>query len=179
MKQAMCYICGIFILTAVTGTPVFAQQKAAVKESVQVSAQDKQAAEEAISQLPHEPEAMAEPAEYSSNVVVMKLKDGVRPEEILQQAGINTISIEEVKYSLPSEKLVEAGAKKQTLEKNSDGWYWCMGKNYKDIDEIEKDNFSLGYSVNLVQGTTAGQVISTLRDHPGVEYVMPGHYAIE
>lgn len=170
-----------FVMFSICLLWIFVKAEAANIEKLDtVSIEDKNRAVEAISQLPNSEPLPELEAEHSDTIAV-KFTQGANPEDVLRIVGINPVKIEEINFKLPSEKLAALSQKKEeSLEKDSEGWYWYIGKNYKEIpSEQVEDEFNLGFRITLAQGITIAEAINKLKGNPSIEYAIPNDFALE
>ncbi|MDP1852596.1 MAG: hypothetical protein Q8L26_00080 [Candidatus Omnitrophota bacterium] len=188
--------------------PVWAKNKVQEGDAF-VAPEDKKEAEMVFSELPQaEPAPVIEEEETNSviikfvqgadlNEVLKKAEiEAVNIEEIkislpvLDEgkfkeaiANMKALGPEPTDLSLPKSGLDDKGSSQtksqSSLEKDSDGWYWFLGKTYKEVkkeeqNEDKKELFSLYHKVTLKEGLTAGQAMAKLRNNPSIEYVLPG-----
>lgn len=125
--------------------------------------------------------------EYVPGEVLVKFKEGIDPQAALTQAGIKPEGIGRVHSIKP---VIAKFKKDQKLEKDSDGWYWFLGKKYKEIEnipdetvfgevyknmpEVEKSLYR-SYKITLPEQITVEEAISKFKSLPEVEYAEPNY----
>lgn len=123
--------------------------------------------------------------EYAPGEVLVKFKEGVEPEEALKE-----ISIKGIERVHPITEVVAGFKKDYKLEKDSDGWYWFLGKKYKEIVEIsdevafkeaykqmapEEKSLYRTHKVYLAEGMSVEEAVAALKKNPDVEYAQPNY----
>jgi subtilisin family serine protease len=125
--------------------------------------------------------------EYVPGEVLVKLKDGARLEFILQELRLKPEDIARVHSRNP---VVTRFKKDYKLEKDSDGWYWFLGKQYSAIEDIPEDlifdeaykNLSpheqalyRTYKITLPPETSVEDAIYILENNTDVEFIEPNY----
>jgi thermitase len=134
----------------------------------------------------YDQEASKKP-DYAPGEVLVKFKEGVDPQIVLKETGIKAGGIERI---LPIAPAIAKFKKEAKLEKDADGWFWFLGKRYKETSEIpeekafqeayknmpeaEKGLYS-SYKLALAEGVSVGKAVSELKNNPGVEYAQPNY----
>jgi subtilisin family serine protease len=123
--------------------------------------------------------------EYVAGEVLVKFKEGADPKSVVQNLGLGDMRIERVHDIKPA---VARFKKDYKLDKDSNGWYSFLGKNYKEITEIPDDELfkeaysrmaddekSLyrSYKLSLPQNMRVETAAHLLRKDPDVEYAEP------
>ncbi|MBM3250043.1 MAG: tandem-95 repeat protein, partial [Candidatus Omnitrophica bacterium] len=126
-------------------------------------------------------------ASYVPNEVLVRFKEGAIPREILSAIGLEPVSIESI---LPVEAAVSRFRQDYKLEKSSDGWYWFLGKQYKEVDQIpaqdlfkeayakmseEEKALYRSYKITLPEGKGVEETINSLSALPEVESAQPNY----
>lgn len=148
-----------------------------------VTAEDEQAAIAGFQRLPEandlnldQPENPPNLKEADKNSILIELREGSEPNTVLRQAGLNPLKIEEVFCSLPAEGVEITNLNKdESLQKDSERWYWFLGKNYKENQKIPQEIFFLHYKITFPQNISLAEVIDRLQGNPSIEYVMPAY----
>ena len=83
-------------------------------------------------------EGQGQPQEpqYAPGEVIVKFKEGADPSVVLGEVSLGPRAIERVHSIKPA---VTKFKKDYKLEKDSNGWYWFLDKNYKEVEEIPDD----------------------------------------
>jgi beta propeller repeat protein len=131
-----------------------------------------------------------ETAKYAPGEVLVGLKEGASIEDILKDASIEPTSSGRIHNTKPA---VNKFKKTLKLEKDKEGYYWFLGKNYKEIEdiadatlfkeasktmsEVEKKLY-LSYKIKLPEGTSVEEGVVKLKENPDVEYAQP-NYLVE
>ncbi|MBL7069820.1 MAG: S8 family serine peptidase [Candidatus Omnitrophica bacterium] len=117
----------------------------------------------------------------------MKFKDGVDPQEVLGEAGLGGSSIERM---FPITSLVNKFKKDYELERDEGGWYWFLGKKYKEVENIDDEEIFKeayaqmspkeqepyrSYKITLPEGTNVEEAARELSERPEVEYAEPNY----
>ena len=139
-------------------------------------------------------DAKASPTEkeaYAPGEVLVKFTAGAVPADVLAGARLRAAEYQRV-YSIKpaAERFRKAYLEK--LEKDSDGWYWYRGKNYKDVNEIsDEECFRAAlaempavestlyqtYKLALPEGVSVPKAVQALSSNPAVEYAEPNYRA--
>ena len=127
--------------------------------------------------------------EYVPGEVLVKFKEEAGLQTVLQKVNITAQSIERV-YSI--KPIIAKFKKDAILEKDSNGWYWYRGKNYKEITDVadeeffqeayaqmspEKKALYRTYKITLPKGASVEEAVIRLQDDPTVEYAEPNYIA--
>jgi len=120
--------------------------------------------------------------DYVPGEVLLKLKEGASIEAVLNRLNISPDSTERIHNT----KVVVSKFKKDSkLEKDSGGWYWFLGKRYKEVDGIsDKEIFQAAYDnmtsaekalyrsykITLPEGVDVEQAVAELKGDADVEY---------
>jgi len=123
---------------------------------------------------------------YAPNEVLASFKEGADPWKVLQESEVEAVSIDRVHPIKPLvAKHKSALLKKKELEKDSEGWYWFKGKQYKEVmgisdEELFKDAYKelpplkqslyRDYKITLAEGVSAEGAVERLKANPRVEY---------
>jgi len=125
--------------------------------------------------------------QYVPGEVLVKFKEGTEPQEVLKQLNLEAKAIERVHSIKPA---VENFRKDYTLEKDSDGWYWFLGKRYKEIEEIPDEeafqeaynkmtptqkSLYRSYKITLPEGVIVEEAIAKLKNNSNIEYAEPNY----
>jgi hypothetical protein len=125
--------------------------------------------------------------QYAPGEILVKFKEGVDPSSILKEVNLEAKSVERVHSIRPA---VAKFRKDYKLEKDSEGWYPFLGKNYKEIDQIpNKEMFKEAYSkmpdvekalyrshkITLPEGMSVEEAVNNLKNNPNVEYAEPNY----
>jgi beta propeller repeat protein len=127
---------------------------------------------------------------YAPGEVLVGLKEGVSIEDVLKNVAIEPKSLGRVYDIKPA---VNKFRKELKLEKDSEGWFWFLGKNYKEVEEIpdgelfkeayksmpevEKKLYR-SYKINLPQDLSVEEAVAKLKENPDIEYAEP-NYLVE
>lgn len=115
-----------------------------------------------------------------ANKIVVKFSDKVSHQEALRKAGIGIVDLKKMTFSLPVENEIGQTLKpNEHLKKDSDGWYWFIGKNYKKDTEASIQDFTLDYIVTLSKNVTLENAMNKLKGNPDVEYAIPAYLSGE
>jgi beta propeller repeat protein len=131
--------------------------------------------------------------EYVPGEVLVKFKEGVDPQAVLKAANISAQSIGRIHSITPA---VAEFKKTQKLEKDSDGWYWFLGKKYKETEEIPDEqvfaeayksmpkteqSIFRTYQVKLSPKVDVIEAVKKLKNLPAVENAQPNYicYAMD
>ena len=124
---------------------------------------------------------------YAPGEVLVKFKEGVNPGQVLQEIEIEAKGIERVH---PIQPAVAKFKKDYKLEKDSDGWYPFLGRNYKELsdipdEEVFKEAYSKmpevekalyrSYKIRLPEGASVEAAVAKLKNNPDVEYAEPNY----
>ena len=125
--------------------------------------------------------------QYAPGEVLFKVKEGVDPQSVLQEVGIEAKSLGRIHSRKPA---IAKFKKDYKLEKDSDGWYWFKGKQYKEaarisdeqafkkvyakMSPVEKSLYR-SYKIELAKGVSVEQSVSKLAKNPNVEYAQPNY----
>lgn len=133
--------------------------------------------------IPPQGEALFMPGE-----MVAVFKEGADPEKVLNGAGIAFESIERSHPIEPVVKKYRGSLKEEGLEKDSEGWFWFRGKEYKEVGEVEdgalfeeaykdmrptRQALYRKYKIILADGVSVDEAVAILRKLPEVEEVYP------
>ncbi|MDP3732150.1 MAG: hypothetical protein Q8R31_03855, partial [Candidatus Omnitrophota bacterium] len=125
--------------------------------------------------------------QYAPGEVLVKFKEGAEPQSVLQTVNLESKSMERI-YSI--KPAVTKFKKDSKLEKDSKGWYWFLGKKYKEVAEIpdeevfqeaykqmpeEEKSLYRTYKIDLPEGVSIEQAMVELKKDPDVEYVQPNY----
>lgn len=125
--------------------------------------------------------------QYAPGEVLVKFKEGVDPQSVLQKINLKPKDIERVHSTKPA---VARLKKDYKLEKSSDGWYWFRGGKYKEVERIPDEELfkeayqkmsptekSLyrSYKITLPEGMSLEEAIGLLEALPEVEYAQPNY----
>ena len=132
-------------------------------------------------------ETEKEQPEYVKGEVLVKFREGADPQEVIYYTALSGASVERIHTIEP---ITKKFLKDYKLEKDSDGWYWFLGKNYKEIEEIpEEEAFQQAYQnmspakkslyrwhkIALPVGMSVEEAITELEDNPDIEYAEPNY----
>ena len=125
--------------------------------------------------------------EYVPGEVLVKFKEGSSPQAVLESVQFAPVSLKRI-YSITP---VAARFKKDyKLEKDSNGWYSFLGKNYKEINDIPDEKaFEQAYirmpetekslyrshKMTLPEGLSVEGAVMILKNSPNVEYAQPNY----
>ena len=124
---------------------------------------------------------------YAPGEVLVKFKEGAEPEAVLQEIDLEAKNIERVHSIKPA---LSKFRKSWKLEKDSNGWYWFMGKKYQDKEEVsdeevfqeaykemspEEKTLYRSYKIALPEETSVEQAVVELENNPDVEYAQPNY----
>lgn len=125
--------------------------------------------------------------QYVPGEVLVKFKEGADPQAVLKKVDLQAKGVERAHSVSP----VVAKCKKDSkIEKDSNGWYWFMGKSYKEVSEIpdaevfqeayqkmipEEKSLFRSYKINLPEGMSVEGAIELLKSLPEVEYAEPNY----
>jgi beta propeller repeat protein len=127
--------------------------------------------------------------QYTQGEVLVGLKEGADMEAVLKDAAIPASGFKRV-HDISS--AANNFRKDYKIEKDTEGWYWFTGKEYKAVEEIPDEvmfqeaykNMSddekaiyRNYKVNLPEGLSVDQAVGMLQADPRVEYVEPNYIA--
>ncbi|MFA4888000.1 MAG: S8 family serine peptidase [Candidatus Omnitrophota bacterium] len=126
-------------------------------------------------------------SEYVPQEVLVKFAENVKPELALKQVNLPA---KEIKRVFSIEAAIGKFKKTSKLEKDSDGWYWFLGKNYKEIEAIpsaemfqaayenmdaqEKGLFRI-YNIKLPENISVEKAVGLLSSQLEVEYAEPNY----
>ena len=117
--------------------------------------------------------------------MLVKFKEGVDPQAALDSVNFKTQSLSRIHSIQPA---IAKLKKTQKLEKDSDGWYWFLGKKYQEAEAIPEEtlfnqacekmpvaekNLFRQYKITLPKGTSVEQAIQALQRLPEVEWAEP------
>ena len=125
--------------------------------------------------------------QYVPGEVIVKFR-----EDIDTQFALETLHLKPkgIQRAYPIEPIVSNFKKEQKIEKDSDNWYWFMGKNYKETKDIpdeelfkqayqnmakEEQSLYRTFKITLPEGATVEEAISILQTSPYVEYAEPNY----
>jgi len=137
-------------------------------------------------------EAQAQQPEYVPGEILVKFKEGVDPQTVLQETGIDVESIGRVHSIKPAIAQYKSDLlKEKKLEKDSKRWwYWFRGKQYKEVPEMSdeelfedaykqmtpaRQGLYRNYKINLTESTSVEKTVAQLKDNPNVEYAEPNY----
>ena len=135
-------------------------------------------------------DAAGQEPEYVPGEILVKFKEGADPQTVLQSLNLESANVSRVHSIKPA---VAKFKKDYKLEKTEDGWYSFLGKNYKEVSDIqnipdeevfkeayikmpdaEKDIYR-SYKLKLAEGLSVPEAIGKLRENPDVEYAEPNY----
>ncbi|NQT90119.1 MAG: hypothetical protein HQ558_02580 [Candidatus Omnitrophica bacterium] len=124
---------------------------------------------------------------YAPGVVLVGLKEGAGIDDVLKDAGIDSADVSRLHNIKPA---VTRFKKDYRLERDAEGWYWFMGKQYHAVEEIpdealfkeaykkmppaEKALYR-SYKVKLPKDMSVEEAVSLFQHNPGVEYAEPNY----
>ena len=126
-------------------------------------------------------------ANYVPGEVLVKFKEGADPQAVLQNISLQVEGINRV-YSI--KPAVNKFKNDYKLEKNSNGWYWYIGKQYQEIEQIpdeeifkeaynkmspEEQALYRSYKIDIPEGISVEQAAAVLNSNPYVEYAEPNY----
>jgi hypothetical protein len=124
--------------------------------------------------------AVGSSPEYAPGEVLVKFKDGAEPQKVLNGVNMESAVIERV-YSINS--AAAKFRKDYKLERDSDGWYSFLGKNYKEISDIpdeeafkeiyksmseQEQALYRTYKVKLPGEVSVEEAVTRLKENPGI-----------
>ncbi len=126
-------------------------------------------------------------SEYVPQELLVKFAENVKPELVLKQVNLPA---KEIKRVFSIEAAIGKFKNSSKLEKDSDGWYWFLGKNYKEIEAIpnaemfqtayqkmdaqEKGLFRI-YNIKLPENISVEKAVGLLNSQLEVEYAEPNY----
>ncbi len=126
-------------------------------------------------------------AQYVQGEVIVKFKEGAAPQSVLQEVNLEAGTTERIHSIKPA---LDKFKKDCTLEKDSEGWYWFKGKNYKEVEGIpdeeifqeayvrmtpEERSLYRSYKTTLPEEISVEEAVLRLEEHPAVEYAEPNY----
>ncbi|UCC95259.1 MAG: hypothetical protein JSW40_00500 [Candidatus Omnitrophota bacterium] len=178
MKVSFGVICTVFLGVMSFSFTLWAVDSQETIPST-ITREDKEEAERVSLELPEPEDSEGEYSDLEqTNEIIVTFAEGAEPQEVLRNAEIRLIKMEEVALSLPVAIDNAKQNTSQSLGKDSNSWYWFKGKKYKEVNN-EEEKFTLQYKILLAKGMTALQAIEQLKDNPNVESVMPVFLYIE
>ncbi len=126
-------------------------------------------------------------AEYVEGEVLIKVKEGVDPQSVLEKIDLKAENLERIHSLKP---VISKFKKNHTLEKDEGGWYWFKGKKYQEPNEISDEEIfqeayakmppaekSLyrSYKAILPKGISVEKAVIELEKDPDVEYAEPNY----
>ncbi len=126
-------------------------------------------------------------AEFIPGEIIVKFKQGVEPGFVLKDCKINVLAIDRVSSIEP---VVSMFKKKLSLQRDSDGWYWYLGKKYSALEDMSNEEIfeSLfnempddekaiyqNYRIKLPEDMSVEKAITELKINSDVEYVHPNY----
>lgn len=128
------------------------------------------------------PEQRAQIPKYVPGEILVNFKEGADPQAVLDEVHVAAKSIARA-HSITD--AVTRFKKDYKLEKSSDGWYWFLDKEYKEMGDIpdeklfqeayqlmspiEKSLYRT-YKITVPKGTIVEHTIDKLESHPDVEF---------
>ncbi|MEW6101032.1 MAG: hypothetical protein AB1481_01920 [Candidatus Omnitrophota bacterium] len=148
-----------------------------------ITQEERQEAERAFAVLPDardlpldNPESPSGMANDELQVLLVKFREGADTLLVLREAGVDTLGVEEINYSLPITDEEEAGNKNKLSKKGEEGWYWFLGDKVKESWKSHGfADFPLHHKVTLAQNLTLAEAVSRLNGNPEIESVMPAY----
>jgi len=128
--------------------------------------------------------------EYAPGEVLVKFKEGVDPGMVLQEVGLEDQGIERIHSIKPTVAKFKKSLKEEGLERDSDGWYWFRGKQYKEVEDIadeeifeaaykqmssEEKALHRSYKITLSEGMNVEEAVGKMQGNPGVKYAEPNY----
>jgi thermitase len=126
---------------------------------------------------------------YAPGEVLVGLKEGASIEGLLKDVVIQPKAFDRIHDIKPA---INKFKKDLKLEKDSDGYYWFLGKNYKEVEdisdeelfkeayksmpEVEKKLYR-SYKIRLPKDISVEEAVDKLKESPDVEYAEPNHLA--
>jgi len=136
-------------------------------------------------------QTQAQQPEYVPGEILVKFKEGADPASVLQEVGISAESIDRIHSTAPAVARHKSNLlKEKKLEKDSSGWYWYRGKQYKEVAEVSEEELfddayeqmepvekSLyrSYKLMLADGQDVEEVVSMLGSDTNIEYAEPNY----
>jgi len=126
-------------------------------------------------------------AEYVPGEVLVKFREGSRPQDVLGELDLSAEDIQRV-HSIKS--AVAKYKQDYKLEKDSDGWYWFRGKNYREEESVpdaeifeeaynkmtpSRRGIYRNYRITLPDSISVEEAVSILRQNPNIEYAYPNY----
>jgi len=123
-------------------------------------------------------------AKYAPDQVLVKFKEGIDPQQVLEKANVEIESIERVHSIKP---VVAKFKKDHKLEKDSDGWFWFLEKKYKEepSEEVFKEAYKKmssarqglyrNYKITIPESVSVEEVVANLKNNPYIEYAYPNY----
>lgn len=163
--------------------------EAECEDAIDITEFDRQEAEKALLEIQKIEEEtiqtqQLEAEEGASDILIVKFAKGASAPGVLNDEDIQVVKIEKVGGYLPVAIDKGEGAYKEAqeyLEKDSDGWYWFLGKKYKKTNEDgeEEEEVLLYHKIVLRGHEEARQAKTKLEANSNVEYVIPGSFVDE
>jgi len=125
--------------------------------------------------------------QYVPGEVLVKFREGIDPQLILQDINLNAKGIERLYSIKPSIVNVKQD---YDLKKDGEGWYWFRGKQYREAEDIsdeelfreayeqmgvEERSLHRTYKIILPEEISIEEAIAQLEGNPEVEYAQPNH----
>jgi subtilisin family serine protease len=167
---------------------VLPEDEKAKEESGQLP-EDKEVVHSLKDKLIGEKEVKPKLPEYAPGEVLVGLKQGSNIEEVVKEIEIKPNSYGRVHDIKPA---VNKFKKTYKLEKDSEGYYWFLDKNYKEVEDIpDEDLFKeayksmpevekklyRSYKIKLPEGVSVEEAAAKLKENSNVEYAEPNYIA--
>ena len=190
LKIKSIIVCSLILMVCFLSFKMSSALAGTLDNQAVVTPEEKEEAQRAISELPTaEGIELVDPLQSSNlpegqkDKIIVKFINNADPLIVFQEAGINTISIEEVTFSIPPD-IGNIGASEKAvgepLEKESDSWYWFLGKSSKEAPGGYKENkLNLCYKITLTPDITLAEAMDRLKDNPNVEYAIPAYLFVQ
>ena len=124
---------------------------------------------------------------YVPGEVLVKFKEGVDPQSVLQEVNLQAQAVERVhSIAVPLARFKTD----YKIEKEFDGWYWFLGKNYREAEDVpdeelfkevyskmgpQEQGLYRSYKVVLPERISVEDSIAILEATPYVEYAEPNY----
>lgn len=124
---------------------------------------------------------------YAPNEVIVKFKENIPPEFVLKNLGFKVKSFQRIHSIQPA---IARFKKEIKLEKSSDGWYWFLGKNYQEVNNIPDEELFKqaqenipeqekalyqAYKLGLPEGMDVQQAIALFQRSAYIQYAEPNY----
>ncbi|MFH1442315.1 MAG: S8 family serine peptidase [Candidatus Omnitrophota bacterium] len=130
---------------------------------------------------------------YAPNEVLIGLKEGVEAEKVLKEVNIKAGSlgrIYDIKPAVNKFRKEYSANKSYKMDKDSQGWFWFLGKKYRAIDSVPDEQVFVeaynhmsstekalyrSYKIKLAGNISVEEAVRKLEANPNIRYAQPNY----